>query len=256
MNPMINIATSAIRKAGNFIIKCYDSNFFFKKKYDKNCFLFDEIIKKSENIIINEIYKYYPNHIYITNKNINLKLQKTKVYWFINSLDGYINFNNKFPHFCTLISNFINNDIFMSVIYDPLRNELFTSIKGEGSKLNGYRMRCNNKIINNNIILSINISKENKLLKNKYIEIIKMLLNKNVKIRITGSDILDFAYVASGRLDCLIIEKNNIFNFLSGELQVRESGGLTNNILENFNVNMKNNTVIIGNSISIKKIIL
>ncbi|WP_343183854.1 inositol monophosphatase family protein [Buchnera aphidicola (Ceratovacuna keduensis)] len=255
MNPMINIATSAIRKAGNFIIKCYDSNFFFEKKYDGNYLFFNEIIKKSENIIINEIHKYYPNHIYITDKNINFKLKKTKIYWFINSLDGLFNFNNKFPHFCTLISNFINNNIFMSVIYDPLRNELFTSIKGEGSKLNGYRMRCNNKKINNNIILSINISKENKLVKNKYIEIFKMLLKKNIKIRMTGSDILDFAYVASGRLDCLIIEKDNIFNFLSGELQVKESGGLTNKILKNFNININNNTVIVGNNRSIKKII-
>ncbi|WP_343189754.1 inositol monophosphatase family protein [Buchnera aphidicola] len=254
MNPMINIATSAIRKAGNFIIKYYDSNFFFEKQIDKNNFFFNEIIKKSENIIINEIYKYYPNHIYITNRNINYNLKTSKVCWFINSLDGYLNFNNKFPHFCILISNFVNKKIFMSVIYDPLRNELFTSVKGEGSKLNGYRMRCNNKI-NNDITLSVHIPIKNNLIKEKYVKIINKLLKKNVSIRITGSYILDFAYVASGRLDCSIIEKENIFNFLSGELQVIESGGLTNKILNDHNIKNSSNTMITGNNNSIKRII-
>ncbi|BGI51426.1 MAG: inositol monophosphatase family protein [Buchnera aphidicola (Ceratovacuna japonica)] len=253
MNPMINIATSAIRKAGNFVIKCYDSNFFFEKKYNKNYLFFNEIIEKSKNIIISEIYKYYPNHIYITNKNIGLKLKKKKIYWFINSLNGFLNFNNKFPHFCILISNFINKSIFMSVIYDPLRNELFTSTKGEGSNLNGYRMRCNNKKLDKNIIVSIKTYNRNKLERSKYIKTMNILLDKNVNIRITGSYILDFAYVASGRLDCLIIEKKNIFNFLSGELQVKESGGFTKKIIKNFNID--DNIFIIGNNRAIESII-
>ncbi|WP_343188023.1 inositol monophosphatase family protein [Buchnera aphidicola (Ceratoglyphina bambusae)] len=256
MNPMLNIAISSIRKAGSFIIKFYDSNIFFNKKFNENFLYVNQIVKRSENIIINEIKKYYPNHIYITKDNSDFNFNKKKIYWFINSLDGVLNFKNKFPHFCLLISNFINKKIFMSVIYDPIKNELFTSIKGEGSKINGYRMRCDYKFLNNDIIIAFNIYKKFNKNKKFYKNIINKLISKNVYIRITGSVILDFAYVSSGRLNCLLIEKNNILNFFSGELQIKESGGLTYNLFKNLNNNISKNSILItGNDNYIKKII-
>ncbi|WP_343188903.1 inositol monophosphatase family protein [Buchnera aphidicola (Chaitoregma tattakana)] len=254
MNPIVNIAISAVRKAGNFVIKYYDSYFFLEKNI-KNFLFFEEVIKKTESIIIKEIFKYYPNHIYFTNKNNDHNFSKEKMFWFINSLNGYKNFSSKFPHFCILISYFIKKNIFMSVIYDPLRNELFTAVKGEGAKLNGYRMRCNNNLTDNGITIAINVPTKNESAKQKYIKIIKKLFNKNINIRITGSSVLDFVYVASGRLDCLIIEKENVLNFLSGELHVKESGGLTDVIFSKRNNFEKFNISIIGNNIFIKKIV-
>ncbi|CAL4321994.1 Inositol-1-monophosphatase [Buchnera aphidicola (Eriosoma grossulariae)] len=223
MHPMLNIAIRAVRKGGNFIVQKYDlqKNTICK---DNNINNLENIIYISEKKIIETISKSYPHHAICTNKTI-LNKKFNEIQWIINPLDGITNFSKNIPHFCISIAVQIKNQTEISVIYDPIKNELFTAIKGKGAQINGYRMRCNNvsKLMFSTI--SINILNQHKS-HNLYLQIMKILLIEKIHFRLSGSNTLDLAYVATGRLDCLFNMNFTPWSFYAGELQLKESGAL------------------------------
>ncbi|STM81005.1 inositol-1-monophosphatase [Escherichia coli] len=61
--------------------------------------------------------------------------------WVIDPLDGTTNFIKRLPHFAVSIAVRIKGRTEVAVVYDPMRNELFTATRGQGAQLNGYRLR-------------------------------------------------------------------------------------------------------------------
>ncbi|MDE5285899.1 MAG: inositol monophosphatase, partial [Buchnera aphidicola] len=99
---------------------------------------------QAHKIIKDIIYKSYPDHIILDKNNYSIIDKNKKIYWIINELDGKNNFSKYLPHFCISIAIIIKGITEISVIYDPIKNDLFTAVKGHGSQLNGYRIRCTN----------------------------------------------------------------------------------------------------------------
>lgn len=226
MHPMLNIAIRAVRKGGNVIIQNYDTQKFIKEDTEKKKIFIKNIMYKTYRIISEIIYKSYPKHI-ILNKDANVLLKDNKnTLWIINELDGKNNFIKHFPHFCVSIAVIVRNNIEISVIYDPIRNDLFTAVKGQGSQLNGYRTRCSSIKTLDCTTVAVNLPNciNNQSL--SYFEIYKKLILCGISFRCTGSTVLDLAYVASGRIDCLFDFNLNPSNFIAGKLQVREAGCL------------------------------
>ncbi|CAL4042970.1 Inositol-1-monophosphatase [Buchnera aphidicola (Anoecia corni)] len=238
MHPILHIAIRAIRKSGNFLLQNYDRKKLEKEKKENILYIVKKIMYMLEKNIFFTIQKSYPNHILLRNKVISTKLNINNVYWIVNTLNGMENFVNNIPHFCIGISVIIKNKIEISVIYDPIKNDLFTSVKGQGSQLNGYRMRCSN-INDNNLIVSMHYPTNiNKKMLTYYTRILEKLILKKIIIRNSGSFLLDLAYVAAGKITCLFNFDKKNYNLYIGELQIRESGGLiksinTDNIYKN-----------------------
>jgi myo-inositol-1(or 4)-monophosphatase len=235
---MLNIAIRAVRKGGNFVIQNYDTQKFFKDDIQKQQIFVKNIIKKTYKIISEIIHKVYPNHI-ILNKDIDHISKNIKnPIWIINELDGKKNFVNKFPHFCISIAVIVRNSVEVSAIYDPVRNDLFTATKGQGSQLNGYRARCSNTNTLSAAIIAANLPNDINHKSLFYLEIYKKFMLHGISFRCTGSSILDLAYVASGKIDCCFYYNLNAINFISGKLQVQESGCLISNLKkEHQNIN-------------------
>lgn len=232
MHPMLNIAIRAIRKGGDIIIQNYDTQKFIKENFEKKQYFIKKVMYKTYQVISEIIYKYYPSHI-IIKKNTNYIVNDKKILWVVNELDGKKNFIKSFPHFCISIAVIIKKNTEISVIYDPIKNDLFTSVRGQGSQLNGYRTRCTNINTLTDITISTNLSFQARQ-SQYYFEIYKKLILSGISFRYTGSTLLDLAYVSSGKIDCLIINYNllNSTNFIAGQLQARESGCLTSNFQE------------------------
>ncbi|QCI19348.1 inositol monophosphatase family protein [Buchnera aphidicola] len=232
MHPILHIAIRAIRKNGNFLLQNYDRKKLEKEKKENIIYIVKKMIHMLEKNIFFTIQKSYPNHILLKNKFTPTKLNIKNVYWIINALNGTENFINNIPHFCIGISIIIKNKIEISVIYDPIKNDLFTSVKGQGSQLNGYRMRCSGSDMNdNNLIVSMHYpSNFNKKMLTYYTQILEKLILKKIIIRNSGSFLLDLAYVAAGKITCLFNFDKKNYNLYIGELQIRESGGLIKSI--------------------------
>ncbi|MCW5196695.1 inositol monophosphatase [Buchnera aphidicola (Pemphigus obesinymphae)] len=248
MYPMLNIAVRAARKGGSIIIQKYDTqkNFVANKKNHKENTM-SKIVQTTHKIMTDIIYKAYPNHFICTTK-YNNSFKENHVTWIINPLDGLNNFEKKFPHFCLSISIIIKNKTVISVIYDPLKNELFTAIRGQGAQLNGYRMRCSdvNSLSNSKIGMNFFMKEQNE--KKNYFKTIELLLSKSIRFISSGSSVLDLAYLAAGRLDGVCNFSFKPRNIISGELQIRESGGIVSELTGKCFNYFNSTSLVSGNS--------
>ncbi|ABJ90647.1 inositol monophosphatase family protein [Buchnera aphidicola] len=255
MNPILNIAIRAIRAGGKIIAQNYDlKNISCDIEKKKNFKYIKRIKRKTFSIINNLIKQSYPRH-YILNIDSKEKIQTNKNIWIINTLNGKKNFIQKIPHFCLSIIIQEKNQTYISVIYDPIKNDLFTAIKGQGAQLNGFRTRCYkyNKNIYNTIITLYYKNKHEKNI-NLYISLMQQLLKEKISIRQSGCSILDLAYLSSGKINAYVSFNEKKSNFFFGELQIKESGALITDILGGHNY-IKNKTICVGYS-NILKFIL
>lgn len=252
MHPMLNIAIRAVRKGGSIIVQNYDARKFIQENIEQNKIFIKNIMYKTYRTISEIIYKSYPNHIVINkNEDIFLKNNKKNIIWIINELNGKTNFIKNFPHFCISIAVTIKNNTEISVIYDPIRNDLFTAVKGQGSQLNGYRTRCSDINNLNYTTIAVNLPDDHDNESFLYYKIYKKLISHGISFRFTGSSVLDLAYVACGKIDCLFDLNKKPNDLIAGKLQIREAGCLTSS----FQGERKDNDSKFGNIISSPKII-
>lgn len=252
MNPTLNIAIRAIRKAGNFLAQNYDQNNLF---LEKKKILENNYIKNIENKIFQIIFKIinqaYPKHDIIFSNNIE-KIKKKNITWIIYPLNGKLNFITKNAYFCiAIVLKDIDNHICISVIYDPIKNDLFTSIKGKGSYLNGFRIRCHEFIKNkfNLIVLNFNHIQHKNI--KIFFSFLKSILKEKIYFRQSGSKILDLAYLAAGKIAGYIDFSNNYDNILPGILQIKESGALITDFSGGFNY-IHESIILTGHSTFLK----
>lgn len=238
---MLNIAIRAVRKGGNFIIQNYERRKFVKEDVEKNKVFLNNIIYKTNKIISEIIHKSYPYHTILKkHENILVKKNEKNTVWIITELDGKTNFLKYFPYFCVSIAVVVKNKTEISVIYDPIKNDLFTAVKGQGSQLNGYRTRCSAINTLNYSTVAVNPSNKIHNLTSSYFEIYKKLIISGISFRCTGSSILDSAYVAAGKIDCLFDFNLDPNKFVASKLQVREAGCLINNFMGEYEHNNNN----------------
>jgi myo-inositol-1(or 4)-monophosphatase len=168
-----------------------------------------EIDHKAENEIIAVIRKSYPDHSVWGEEFGEQKGKDTDTIWIIDPLDGTTNFYHGFPHFCVSIAVMQKGRVEHAVIYDPLRQELFTASHGQGAKLNQYRIRVSNCLELGSALISTEFD-----------------CPTVQSTRNSGSAALDLAYVAAGRLDGFWDKGLNTWDIAAGCLLITEAGGL------------------------------
>lgn len=141
MHPMLTIAVRAARKAGNVIAKNYETPDAVEASQKGSNDFVTNVDKAAEAVIIDTIRKSYPQHTIITEESGEHVGTDQDVQWVIDPLDGTTNFIKRLPHFSVSIAVRIKGRTEVAVVYDPMRNELFTATRGQGAQLNGYRLR-------------------------------------------------------------------------------------------------------------------
>ena len=201
MHPMLNIAVRAARKAGNLIAKHYETPDTVETSQKGSNDFVTNVDKAAEAIIIETIRKSYPQHTIITEESGEHAGEEQDVQWVIDPLDGTTNFIKRLPHFAVSIAVRIKGRTEVAVVYDPMRNELFTATRGQGAQLNGYRLRGSTARDLDGTILATGFPFKAKQYATTYINIVGKLFNECADFRRTGSAALDLAYVAAGRVD-------------------------------------------------------
>jgi len=140
VQPMVNIALRAARRAGQMICRAVDrvDELLIEEK-GRNDFVSD-IDRNAEAIIIEAIQKAYPDHSILAEES-GIFEADGEFRWIIDPLDGTTNFLHGIPHHCTSIAIAKGNAILHGITVDHLRNEEFTASRGEGAYLNGRRIR-------------------------------------------------------------------------------------------------------------------
>lgn len=247
MHPLINIAISAARNAGDIIMR-YANNLDRVKvrEKDKND-LVSEIDVKAEQAIIKTIHKAYPSHSIIAEESGYLKHQDDDYTWIIDPLDGTSNFIHGFPHFAVSIAMQQRNKIEHAVIFDPIRMECFSATRGGGAQLNGKRIRVSAEQRFEKALLGTGFPFRNKGLLDNYLSSFKEIFSQCAGVRRAGSAALDLAYVASSRLDGFWEYALQPWDIAAGCLLIKEAGGLISDINGSENY-LKTGSVVAGNT--------
>ena len=185
--------------------------------------------KKVEKIIIKELEK--TEYSFLTEETGTIEGKHKNKRWIIDPIDGTFNFLNGLPHFAISIGYEENDEIISGIIFDPIKNEMFTAQKDAGAYLNNTRIRVSNKSDFKNACLVTGGPKAASKIKGSILDEYKKLsMETNAHIRKSGSAALDLAYIAAGRYDGYWQREINYWDIAAGIVLVKESGGFVENI--------------------------
>ncbi|MCM8830513.1 MAG: inositol monophosphatase [Candidatus Omnitrophica bacterium] len=178
---------------------------------------------ESENIIINEIMKNFPDDGYISEEK-GEKQGKSGYLWIIDPLDGTVNYYRGIPH-CSISISCIKDTDGFGVVYDFFRDEMFTAERGQGAFLNGDRIEVSKTNDLKDVILGFGLMKGKEEIQDG-LHILSGIADKVKKIRMMGSAALDICYVAAGRIDVFLEVGLNIWDIAAGKIILEEAGGV------------------------------
>lgn len=244
MNPMLNIAVRAARDAGKLIVRYMDRvDRLPVISKEKNDFV-TEVDQNAEKLIVNTLKQAFPDHSILAEES---GISGDSDYqWIIDPLDGTTNFLHGFPQFSVSIALKHHTKLILGVIYDPLRQELFTTSLGDGAYLNNRRIRVSKQMGLNGSLIGTGFPYKDFRYLDAYTEMFKVMVSKTAGIRRPGSAALDLAYLACGRIDGFWEMNLNAWDIAAGALMVREAGG----IITDFSAKedyLKSGNVIAGN---------
>jgi len=224
MQPMLNIAIRAARAAGDYIARQINNipNLTVESK-SPNDFV-TQVDRQAEARIIETLLKAYPDHSILAEES---GAQGDSEYqWIIDPLDGTTNFLHGFPHFAVSIALSVKGKLQQGVIYDPLKQELFTASRGDGATLNNRRIRVSKQPNSDGALLGTGFPFREKQHFPAYQAMFNDFFASATDIRRAGSAALDLAYVAAGRLDGFWEIGLKPWDMAAGALIIREAGGL------------------------------
>lgn len=225
MHPMLTNAVKAARQAGDIIN--FASRDLGQLKIQTKSFndFVSEVDQAAEKAIIDTLKNAYPDHGFLGEESGDTNKEADNI-WIIDPLDGTTNFLHSFPQYCVSIALQQNGVLTQAVIYDPVRNDLFTATKGRGAFLNDKRIRVGSRIKLQEALIATGFPFRNFSHLDPYMDMLKDMIKSTTGIRRPGSAALDLAYVAAGFSDGFFELNLSVWDIAAGALLVQEAGGI------------------------------
>ena len=238
---MLNTAIRAARNAGEIILRSSDNigqlNIDQKGKND----FASDVDRAAEREIINIIKTAYPDHAILAEESG--QHEGNDYVWVIDPLDGTTNYLHGFPQYAVSIALKYRNRLEVAVIYDPLRDELFTARRGGGAMLNNRRLRVTNQSTMKGALIGTGFPFKTDLHLDAYVGMFKAISMQAAGIRRAGAAALDLAYVAAGRLDGFWEIGIMEWDMAAGILLIQEAGGVVTDLSFNDNYLQTGNVI-------------
>jgi myo-inositol-1(or 4)-monophosphatase len=183
---------------------------------------------EAEAFIVRELVRLFPRHHVVGEEGGGQGASKETApyHWFVDPIDGTVNFAAKLPHFCTSIALATpDRQPLLGVIYDPTRGELFTALQGHGAKLNGEAIHVTRTSELNDAVCSTGFPYDKHTNPDNNLKEWAAFLKHIRGERRLGSAALDLCYVAAGRLDGYWEKDLKPWDIMAGLLIAREAGG-------------------------------
>jgi myo-inositol-1(or 4)-monophosphatase len=224
MQPLLNIAVRAARRAGDLIVRNLDRvpsiSVHAKSRND----FVSEIDQMAERDIIETVRRMHPDHGFLCEESG--RSGGDEVIWIVDPLDGTTNFLHGFPTFAVSIAVEIRGRLEHAVVYDPMRQELFTASRGYGAQVDGRRIRVSKQITLDGALIGTGFPyRANARYMDDYMAMLKAVMQETAGIRRPGAASLDLAYVAAGRTDGFWEIGLSAWDTAGGTLLITEAGG-------------------------------
>ena len=227
MHPLVNIAISAARSAGNLIMRSQERVEQLQvERKTRNDFV-TQIDRAAEQEIISQIRKAYPQHAILAEESG--QQGEDEVVWIIDPLDGTTNFIHRFPHFAVSIGIQVRGRLEHGVIYAPSTQDLYCASRGAGATLNNRKLRVSSCKDMDQALIGTGVPLRSTAM-DTYVPMLRNVVDKTAGVRRAGSAALDLAYVAAGRLDAFWELGLKPWDIAAGIVLVQEAGGVVNEI--------------------------
>lgn len=223
LKPAVNIMIKAARAAGNIILRHVSRleglHVVEKGRQDYA----SEVDALAEKEIIRELRRAFPSHAFLGEEGG--AMGQARHTFVIDPLDGTSNYLRGIPHYCVSIGLLEGNEPLHAVIFDPVRNEIFSASRGNGAYLNDRRIRVSGRTELTGALLCTGFPPRERKRLAPQLEATRLLLDEAEDIRRTGAAALDLAWVACGRFDAHFEAGLKPWDIAAGLLLVREAGG-------------------------------
>jgi myo-inositol-1(or 4)-monophosphatase len=225
---MINIAIRAARSAGNILIRYFEhTDTLTITEKSKNEFV-SEVDRAAEDAIIEVLRKAYPDHSMLGEESGSH--EGNEYQWVIDPLDGTTNYLHGLPQFSVSIALKHKGQLEHAVVYDPLREEMFSATKGSGAFINDRRIRVTQRKGLDGALIGTGFPYRDQSQLDAYLAMFRDMIKDTAGLRRPGSAALDLAYVAAGRFDGFWELGLSEWDIAAGALLVKEAGGVVSDI--------------------------
>lgn len=228
MQPTLNIAVRAARNAGRILLRYSDQvDRLTVQTKNRNDFV-TEVDRAAEEAIIHELRSVYPDHAILAEESG--AQGHSPFEWVIDPLDGTTNYLHGFPQFAVSIALRHRGRLECGVVYDPVREEMFTAARGDGAQLNDRRLRVADRKTLDGALIGTGFPYREQRHLDAYLDMFRTMVEASAGLRRPGSAALDFAYVACGRTDGFWELGLSEWDFAAGALLVSEAGGTVSDL--------------------------
>src|SRR4029077_16779674 len=217
----LETAAEIAREAGALLAGYFERRVPFELKGEFD--LVTEADRASEKLVVERLRSHFPSHGIVAEEGGGHE-SSSEYRWFVDPLDGTTNFAHSFPMFNVTLGLERAGEVIAGVIYDPIRQEMFTAERGAGAYLNNRRIHVSAVKQLCDSLASTGFPSR-KRHHNVNIHFYYQLAMASHGVRRTGSAAIDLAYVACGRLDFFWEFGLKPWDMAAGTLLVQEAGG-------------------------------
>jgi len=227
---MLNFAIQTARDAGSILAERFGRKIEIANKSEID--LVTESDLASERLIIDRIKTYYPRHAILAEESGASEPVDREGgrdwRWIIDPLDGTTNYAHGYPCFCVSIALECQGRMEVGVVYDPLRDEMFSAERGQGAALNGRRIRVSSTPALASALVCTGFPYDVRE-RSEFARHFSSFIMAAQGVRRDGAAALDLAYVAAGRFDGFWEEGLKPWDVAAGALIIEEAGGRVSN---------------------------
>lgn len=214
------------RRAGEVVLSYFEKDFRIERKNaaQGRIDIVTQVDRESEQIILDAIRKEYPDHDVVSEERPP-ELTGSRWRWFVDPLDGTVNFAHGYPIFSISIALTDHDTLLAAMIYDPLRDECFSATRDRGAFLNSRPIRVSGTTRLDESVVATGFPYDRASSPENNVAEFSRVVTRVQGIRRGGSAAIDLAYVSCGRLDGFWELKLKPWDQAAGMLLVEEAGG-------------------------------
>lgn len=221
MPPTLSFLETLARKAGDILRLGLQKGFqvTFKGEVD----LVTEVDHRSEAFLIGEIARQFPSHRIVAEES-GIKRGEGNCTWFIDPLDGTVNYAHGVPFFAVSIAYHQDGQTRLGVVYDPMRDECYSAERGQGAYLNGHLLKVSPQTQLEHSLLVTGFPYDIRTNPINNLDHYTTFSLRSQAVRRLGSAALDLCYVAAGRFDGFWEIRIKPYDIAAGGLVAEEAG--------------------------------
>lgn len=223
MNEFLTVAHEAARQAGVLL----KDNWLKAKTIEVKTDMVDlvtNVDKASDALITSILRQRFPGHQIVSEESA-VSGQAGAYCWYIDPIDGTTNFAHSFPHFAISIALAHESRMIAGVVYDPLRDEMFSATRDQGATLNGKPIQVSQAPTLDQSLILTGFPYDRRKRSEFYLRFYQAFMMRTQGVRRCGSASLDLCYVACGRADGFWEWRLYPWDTAAGSLIVEEAGG-------------------------------